>query len=149
MANKIPLTGSHIRYLLAIKRIYKDTGVRSVDIAKELKITKVSVHKMMNIFIDLYYIHKERGGLVYFTERGMKKAIEFEYYHKLLKDKLFLDITVDETADNAICAFISELWTLLWMKQRTMLFVLLFPNYLKTVLRLLPERRLICWIILL
>ena len=64
---------------------------------------------MMNIFIDLYYIHKERGGLVYFTERGMKKAIEFEYYHKLLKDKLFLDITVDETADNAICAFISKL----------------------------------------
>lgn len=109
MANKIPLTGSHIRYLLAIKRIYKDTGVRSVDIAKELKITKVSVHKMMNIFIDLYYIHKEHGGLVYFTERGMKKAIAFEYYHKLLKDKLFLDITVDETADNAICAFISEL----------------------------------------
>ena len=46
---------------------------------------------------------------MYFTERGMKKAIEFEYYHKLLKDKLFLDITVDETADNAICAFISEL----------------------------------------
>ena len=46
---------------------------------------------------------------MYFTERGMKKAIEFEYYHKLLKDKLFFFFFFDETADNAICAFISEL----------------------------------------
>ncbi|MGM9643507.1 MAG: hypothetical protein ACI3X1_00290 [Eubacteriales bacterium] len=109
MIDKTVLTGSHIRYLLAIKRIYKGTGVRSIDIAKELKLSKVSVHNMMDTFLDLKYIQKEHGGLVYLTEHGMKKANEFEIYHKLLKDKLFLNVTVDETADIAICAFISEL----------------------------------------
>lgn len=109
MANKKTLTGSHIRYLLAIKRLHKDTGVRSIDIANELNLTKVSVHCMMDTFLNLKYIHKERGGLVYLTDHGMQKANEYEVYHKALKDRLFSDVSVDESADFAICAFISEL----------------------------------------
>ncbi len=109
MTNKMFLTGSHIRYLLAIKRLHKETGVRSIDIAKELKLSKVSVHNMMDTFLDLHYVHKEHGGLVYLTDHGMQRASEFEVYHRLLKNRLFENAAVDESADIAICAFISEL----------------------------------------
>ncbi len=63
----------------------------------------------MDTFLNLKYIHKEHGGLEYLTDHGTWKASELEVYHRLLKDKLFVDAAVDETADIAICAFISEL----------------------------------------
>ncbi len=109
MANNIILTGSHIRYLLAIKRLHTGAGVRSIDIARELKLTKVSVHKMMDTFLELSYVHKTHGGLVYLTDYGMRRASELEVYHRHLKAKLFVNAAVDESVDIAICAFISEL----------------------------------------
>ncbi len=109
MTNNAKLTGSHIRYLLAIKRLHSDMGIRSIDIAHELNITKVSVRCMMDTFLNLKYIHKEHGGLVYLTDHRMQRASKFEVYHRLLKDRLFEDSVVDESVDIAICAFISEL----------------------------------------
>lgn len=45
------LTDSQIRYLIAIKRLYERQGsVRGADIAKELKLSKASVHRMVDFF---------------------------------------------------------------------------------------------------
>lgn len=45
------LTASQIRYLIAIKRLCERQGsVRGADIAKELKLSKASVHRMMDFF---------------------------------------------------------------------------------------------------
>ena len=45
------LTASQIRYLIAIKRLCERQGsVRGADIAKELKLSKASVHRMVDFF---------------------------------------------------------------------------------------------------
>ncbi len=108
MANII-LTASHIRYLLALKRLGGEFGIRSIDIANDLNLSKVSVHNMMNTFIELKYISKEHGGQVYLTEYGLDRATEFENYHKNLKDRLFPQKIADSTTDSAIYAFLAEL----------------------------------------
>lgn len=68
MEEKAKLTATHIRYLLVLKKLNKDIGIKSVDVAKTMKITKASVSNMMNFFIHAGYIKKELGGLVYMTE---------------------------------------------------------------------------------
>lgn len=109
MANSMVLTASHIRYLLALKRLGGEFGVRSIDIANDLNLSKVSVHNMMDTFAKLNYISKEHGGQVYLTEYGLDRATEFENYHKSLKDRLFSGEMADRTTDSAIFAFLAEL----------------------------------------
>ena len=41
MANNTILTASHIRYLLALKQLLGENGIRSIDIAKNLNLSKV------------------------------------------------------------------------------------------------------------
>ena len=51
MKKHAELTASQIRYLIAIKRLYERQGsVRGADIARELKVSKASVHRMMDFF---------------------------------------------------------------------------------------------------
>lgn len=109
MTNNTILTASHIRYLLALKRLDSEDGIRSIDIAKDLNLTKASVHNMMDTFLELNYITKEKRCLVYLTEYGLERATEFENHYKQLKDKLFPCNEPDRTTDNAIFAFLAEL----------------------------------------
>lgn len=109
MTNNTILTASHIRYLLALKRLGGENGIRSIDIAKDLNLSKVSVHNMMNTFLKLRFITKEHGGEVFLTEYGLRRATEFENYYKELKSKLFYNNSSDIEADNAIFAFLAEL----------------------------------------
>ena len=51
MQEHAELTASQIRYLIAIKRLYERQGiVRGADITKELRLSKASVHRMMDFF---------------------------------------------------------------------------------------------------
>lgn len=109
MMDEITLTASQIRYLLVLKRLDKGDGVKSVDIANELQLSKPSVHNMMDFFLEQDIIHKEPKRQVYLTERGLKMAKEYEAYHMVLKRKLFSGKAPDCTADIAICAFLAEL----------------------------------------
>ena len=78
MINTNRLTGSHVRYLLALKRLYRPDGIRSMDVAEELSVTKTSVHEMMDAFIRMNYIKKEHGGQIYMTPFGLQQAGEIE-----------------------------------------------------------------------
>ncbi len=109
MTNNMMLTASQIRYLLTLKRLDTGDGIRSVDVAKELKLSKPSVHNMMNYFIEKKFICKESRGQVYLTECGLKMAYEIEAFHVILKERLFSGKELDHTADLAICAFLAEL----------------------------------------
>lgn len=57
MAGKNKLTASHIRYLLVMKRLEQcGTGVRSVDLASELGVSKPSIHVMLNTLCEMQYL---------------------------------------------------------------------------------------------
>ena len=109
MTNHEVITAAHIRYLLAIKRIYETTGLYSSEIAKELKLSKPTVHNMMDVFLERNYICKEPQGLVYLTKHGMHVASVYEAYYYRLKNVLFSDRKIDPTAEHAICALLAEL----------------------------------------
>lgn len=107
--NNMLLTASHIRYLLALKKLNHSDGVKSTDIAKELEFTKPSIHNMMTTFLAMNYVKKEPRGRVYLTEYGLQKAEFLEDYYLRIKGTLFVNHKTDDTADRAICAFLAEL----------------------------------------
>ncbi len=109
MTNNSILSASQIRYLLALKRLHTHEGIRSVDIAKELQLTKASVHNMMDLFLELSYIRKEPNRAVYMTEYGMARASYYECYFQKLKERLFSHGNMDHTVDMGIYALLAEL----------------------------------------
>lgn len=109
MTNQTVITAAHVRYLLAIKRLYDNTGLNSAEIAKELKLSRPTVHNMMDIFMERNYIYKEPQGPVYMTQHGMRVASVYEAYYYRMKEVLFSDRKIDQSAEMAICAFLAEL----------------------------------------
>ena len=100
---------SYVRYLLVLKRLHKAGGIKSADLARALNVTKTSVHSMMNNFIDLNYVEKERGGLVFLTQAGLQQANCYEELYNRIAAALFSDCDTDPSAEKAMCALIAEL----------------------------------------
>lgn len=109
MTDKSLLTASHVRYLMALKRLHCTEGIRGCVLAQELELTRPSVHKMMNTFLFLEYIEKEPGGQVFLTEYGRQRADFFASQYQKIKDRLFPKQEKDDTIDRAIYAMIAEL----------------------------------------
>ena len=103
------VNSSYVRYLLALNRLYKADGIRSVDIAHELEVTKTSVHNMIETFVALKYVNKERGGLIYMTRMGIQIARCYQKQYDIIYERLFSDCMTDNSAEKAICALIAEL----------------------------------------
>lgn len=109
MTNKSLLTASHVRYLMALKRLNCASGIKGSDIADELNLSRPSVHNMMDTFIFMEYIEKEPGGQVFLTDYGFQRASFFEEKYHRIKMKLFPEHKMDDSVDRAICAMIAEL----------------------------------------
>lgn len=109
MINTNRLTGSHVRYLLALKRLYRPDGIRSMDVAEELCVTKTSVHEMMDAFVRMNYIHKKHGGQIYMTPFGLQQAGEIEERYQQIKTLLFANHPIDSSPDKAIYILIADM----------------------------------------
>lgn len=104
------LTASQIRYLIAIKRLYERQGsVRGADIAKELKVSKASVHRMMDFFEQVQYVKRDCGKYIILTQTGMQKALQYEKYTMELNKRLFHSKLCDSIEETAICSFLASL----------------------------------------
>ncbi len=69
------LTAAMVRYLAVLRHIDpRARGVRSIEVANVLKVSRSSVHTMMERLMEQGYIVKEHYGIVYLTEKGMKAA---------------------------------------------------------------------------
>ena len=103
------LTASQIRYLIVIKRLYERQGnVRGADIAKELKLSKASVHRMMDFFEQVQYVKRDCGKHIVLTDDGMGKALEYEKYSMELNKRLFHSKLCDSIEETAICFFLAS-----------------------------------------
>lgn len=68
-----PLTAAHIRYLLTLWDLEQTTqqkGIRCVEIAGALGVTKSSVHTMLENLRGMGLIEKDRYSKAYFTPQG-------------------------------------------------------------------------------
>lgn len=109
MKKHAELTASQIRYLIAIKRLYERQGsVRGADIARELKVSKASVHRMMDFFEQVQYVKRDCGKHIVLTDDGMGKALEYEKYSMELNKRLFHSKLCDSIEEMAICFFLAS-----------------------------------------
>lgn len=109
MKKHAELTASQIRYLIAIKRLYERQGsVRGADIARELKVSKASVHRMMDFFEQVQYVKRDCGKHIVLTDDGMGKALEYEKYSMELNKRLFHSKLCDSTEETAIWFFLAS-----------------------------------------
>lgn len=77
-------------YLRTIYSFYetqedKSKGIKSVEIAKELKISKPSVSKMITKLISKRYLKAQPYSNIYFTEKGLKEAKRIMHNHRVIE----------------------------------------------------------------
>ena len=107
----VRLTGAQMRYLHAISKAESD-GARSVDIARALGVSKVSVSRMVKLLAGLSLVTMQKRGSVTLTPLGETTATAIdERYTKIypfFTECLELDET--EALDNtyALLGALSE-----------------------------------------
>ena len=76
MANGIRLSASQIRYLLAMKKMSEtDKEIQSQELAKNLGVTKPSVHSMINTLCKMNLVKKDNRTPVFFTFEGLETGV--------------------------------------------------------------------------
>lgn len=83
--HSLSLTAANIKYLVVLNQLNQSqSGIRCVDIAETLRVTKPSVHAMMNTLKKQQLIHKDNYGMVHFTPLGAELAKRYAYYFSLV-----------------------------------------------------------------
>lgn len=108
MATGHNLTMANEDYLESVYRIMTEEGavdgVRSVDVAEQLGVSKASVNKAISTLRDAGYVEQTRYGRVMLTEEGRSYAADVWRCHRMLRTFLEQDLGVDpETADAEAC----------------------------------------------
>ena len=79
------MTPSKENYLKIILELSSEEGIRSIDIANALGVSKASVSNMMNVLRDEGYVTKEKYGVVTLTESGKNVAVNIKRRYEVLK----------------------------------------------------------------
>ena len=101
------LTMANEDYLEAIYRLSRDAGedgIRSVDVAEQMEVSKASVNKALATLKEAGYVEQSRYGKVRLTEEGAVYAADVWCCHRMLRMFLERELGVDpETADDEAC----------------------------------------------
>lgn len=82
----------------------KQAGVRSIDVAAQLMVSKPSVNKALRYLISTGLAEQEKYSLIYLTPEGRTKAKEVMNRHETLKEFLFDLLGVpEERAEEEAC----------------------------------------------
>ena len=96
------LSQAHLRYLLAIGQLAQETGaVSSVQVARELQVSRPSVTRMLAILAEKDLVTKERYGKITLTETGAALARQLQAGLRDLERRLpalGLELDREETA---------------------------------------------------
>lgn len=103
------LTMASEDYLESIYRIMLEqdafeSGIRSVDVADQLDVSKASVNKALATLKERGMVEQSRYGRVMLTEEGRAYATDVWHRHRTLRLFLTEELGVDaETADDEAC----------------------------------------------
>ena len=99
------ITVSSENYLEVIYELARDgKPVRSVEVAKEMDVSKASVNKAIGVLRDAGYVEQELYGSIQLTPLGTARAKEVMLRHQVVKRFLIVALGVDElTADEDAC----------------------------------------------
>lgn len=107
---KRALTPAAIKYLLTLFDLGEgERGVRSVDLAARMNVSKPGAHSMIRNLCAAGLAEKERYGTVYLTEEGRTAAALYRDCFEPLYRKMQSILPLDgETCANAVCAVLSQ-----------------------------------------
>lgn len=107
---KMMLTQANIRYLLAIEALDRDdSGVRCVDVAQALGITKPSVHSMMNTLKQMSLLEKSHYGMIHLTDKGKQVAQRYQGWFQSISHHFQPLLTSEQDVNLVACALMAEL----------------------------------------
>lgn len=106
-----PLTPSAIKYLLTLLELcQKDAGARCMDIAEQLRVTKPSVHSMIENLCAVGLAEKKKYGTVFLTPEGRSQAERYAACCSLLRGRMQQTLGLnEEDARSAACAVLAQL----------------------------------------
>lgn len=82
---KIEMTPSIEDYLETIYRLDKGVGVRSIDVARIMNVSKPSVNRAIKTLISHDYVSQQPYQNVILTDKGREKAQELNMRYSILK----------------------------------------------------------------
>lgn len=102
------LSKSYEDYIEAILVVQEKYGkVQSVNIAREMNVSKPAVHKAMDELIELGYIQKEPYGGIFLTDKGREVAKQIYDKHLSIK-KFLIKLGVNEKTAEKDCCLIEH-----------------------------------------
>lgn len=110
MDNNIKFTFSQIKYIICLYRLSEDGyGVKNVELASALGLSKPSVHNMLNFLADLGVVKQEVFGLAFFTEEGRALAHKYTLCYMKLEQKMAEICGSGAASENAICGLLADM----------------------------------------
>lgn len=105
MDKEYSLTPSIEDYLKTIFLLDQGEGVRSVDVAKQLKVAKPSVNHAVNTLVNNGMATQMKYGHIFLTETGLAFAKRIYEHHSRLKTFLVSVLKIDpEQAEEEACS---------------------------------------------
>lgn len=107
-SRELHLTMANEDYLECLVRIEQEEGaedgVRSVDVAKRLSVSKASVNKAVAALKAQGLVDQSHYGKVILTDQGREVGTAVWYRHRLIRTFLVRELGVDfERADSEAC----------------------------------------------
>lgn len=107
-SRELNLTMANEDYLECLVRIEQEEGaedgVRSVDVAKRLNVSKASVNKAVAALKAQGLVDQSHYGKVILTDQGREVGTAVWYRHRLIRTFLVRELGVDfERADSEAC----------------------------------------------
>ena len=82
-----------VMYLIYEKQIDKSLGIKSIDISKELKVSKPSVSEMLKKLAKMGFVRSKPYSNIFFTNNGLKQARKITHNHRVIE--VFLNKTLN------------------------------------------------------
>lgn len=110
MDNNVKFTSSQIKYIVCLYRLSQNGhGVKNVELASELGLSKPSVHNMLKSLAEIGVVRQEVFGLAFFTEEGRNLARKYSFCYTILENKISDMCGNGVASENAICALLSDM----------------------------------------
>ena len=91
-------------YRIMVEQDAFETGIRSVDVAEQLGVSKASVNKAITTLKEHGMVEQTRYGRVTLTDAGLEYGKDVWHRHRTLRLFLTEQLGVDEeTADDEAC----------------------------------------------
>lgn len=110
MDNNVKFTFAQVKYIVYLYRLAEDGyGVKNVELASALGLSKPSVHNMLKSLADLGVVRQEVFGLAFFTDEGRTLAQKYALCYAKLEKKMAEICGVGAASENAICGLLADM----------------------------------------